>query len=86
MNLVAATWEGGEASCVLASVDGGRSVAAVLLPSGRWAACNAFVGNSCSTWGEAERQLQKLLKRGRTGTVGVIAPWGVVDTKKPVQS
>jgi len=72
MDLVAATWSGGEAKCVLASVDGGRSVAAICLPDGRWAACNAFVEETSATRREAERRLQKLLKRGRSGTIGII--------------
>jgi len=72
MDLVAAAWAGDAAACVLAAVDGGRSVAAIRLPDGRWAGCNAFVEESCSTRREAERRLQKLLKRGRSGTIGIV--------------
>ena len=72
MDLVAAAWADGRARCVLAQVDGGRQVAAILLPGGRWAACNAFAGQLCATAREAERRLEKLLKQGRRGTVGVI--------------
>ncbi len=85
MDLVAAAWAGQDAACVLATVDGGRKVAAIRLPDGRWAACNAFVEASCATLGEAERRLQKLLKRGRSGTVGILHCAGVTGKKMPVQ-
>jgi len=77
MDLVAAWWRGNEATCLVACVDGGRAVAAVRQPDGRWVAGNAFVGDICTTRQEAERRLDKRLKRGRRGTVGVI------DTKMP---
>ena len=73
MNLVAASWRGSESACVLATVDGGRSVAALRTPEGRWVACNAFLDKGFHTAGEAERELRKLLKRGRRGYVGVLA-------------
>ena len=73
MDLVAAAWQEESSACVLASVDGGRDVAAIRLADGRWAACNAFVEETCASPSEAARRLQKLLKRGRRGTVGVIA-------------
>ena len=72
MDLVAAAWMGGDAACILASVDGGRTVAAIRLPDGRWAACNAFLEASCASPGEATRRLQKLLKRGRRGMIGTV--------------
>ena len=72
MDLVAASWRGDDSACVVALVDGGRAVAALLTPKGRWAACNAFLDHCCSTPREAERQLEKLLKRGRRGYVGVL--------------
>ena len=72
MNLVAASWRNGEAPCIVTTVDGGRSVAVLRTPEGRWAACNAFLDACCSTRSEAERQLQKRLKRGRRGYVGVL--------------
>lgn len=81
MELVAASWAGDPPSCVLASVDGGRSVAALRTEQGRWAACNAFLDPPCATRHDAERALKKLLKRGRHGYVGTIA----VDEKKPAQ-
>lgn len=84
MNLVAAAWEGEGVACVLATVDGGRGVAAIRLPDGRWAACNAFVDEACSTRREAERRLQKLLKRGRSGTIGIVRGTAVTDEKTPV--
>ena len=70
MDLVAASWQSGEPTCILATVDGGRSVVAIRTPQGRWAACHAFLEQACTTPNEAERQLQKLLKRGRKGLVG----------------
>lgn len=70
MDLVAASWRNEESFCVMATVDGGRTVAALRTPEGRWAACNAFPEPCYPTRGEAERQLQKLLKRGRRGYVG----------------
>ena len=70
MDLVAASWVAQGTECVLASVDGGRNVTAIRLPSGRWAACNAFVEKACPSEREAERQMKKLLKHGRKGVVG----------------
>jgi len=84
MDLVAAAWAAGETKCVLASVDGGRRVAAILLPGGRWAACNAFIEDACTTPREAERRLGKLLKKGKKGTVGTIASRWRAETKTPV--
>jgi hypothetical protein len=72
LDLAAAAWADGRARCILARVDGGRRVAAILLPSGRWAACNTFIEQSCATPREAERRLEKLLRRGRRGTVGAM--------------
>lgn len=72
MDLVAAAWRNGESSCIVTAVDGGRNVAVLRTPDGRWAACNAFLEACCSTRGEAERELQKRLKRGRHGYVGVL--------------
>ena len=76
MDLVAASWDsrrqGG--GCVLAHVDGGRSVAAIRQPDGRWAACNAFIEKACLTRHEAERHMKKLLKNGRRGIVGTMEP------------
>jgi hypothetical protein len=72
MDLVAASWHCKESACVTASVDGGRSVAALRTSEGRWAACNAFLDKTSATRGEAESELRKLLKRGRRGCVGVL--------------
>ncbi|MFZ4537527.1 hypothetical protein [Propionivibrio sp.] len=72
MDLVAASWRSEEVICVVAYVDGGRTVAALRTPEGRWAACNAFLDDGCTTRREAERRLQKRLKRGRRGYVGVL--------------
>ena len=68
MDLTVAEW-GGAGLAILAAVDGGRPVAAVPLPDGRWAACNAYPEQAAATRSEAERRLQKLLKRGRRGLV-----------------
>ena len=72
MNLVVAFWRSAGNSSLLATLDGGRTVAALRTPAGRWAACNAFLEHAGSTPREAERQLHKLLKRGRRGYVGVL--------------
>ena len=85
MDLVAAAWGSEDAACVLATVDGGRSVAAIRLPDGHWAACNAFLEDLCATRNEAGRRLRKLLKRGRTGTIGIIRRRYAAETKMPVQ-
>ena len=72
MELVAAAWHRGQGRCVVASVDGGRAVAAIGLPGGRWAGCNAFPEHACTTLAAAERTLKKLVKRGRQGCVGEV--------------
>lgn len=81
MDLVAASWGADQTSCVLATLDGGRTVAALRTAQGRWAACHAFHELACATRSDAERALIKLLKRGRRGYVGVLA----AGEKKPVQ-
>lgn len=72
MDLVAASWGHGEPSALFAITDGGREVVALLTPEGRWAACNAFLGNLCATHQEAERRLAKVLKRHHRGYVASI--------------
>jgi hypothetical protein len=72
MDLVAASWRSDGGGCIVATIDGGRAVAALRTGGGRWAACNAFLDYLCPTPREAERQLGKLLKRGRQGLVGVL--------------
>ena len=78
MDLVAASWREGEVGCILATLAGGRPVAVLQTPEGRWAACNAFMDELCATPQEAGRRLGKLLKRGRLGYVGQVrrAPAG----------
>ena len=75
MELVAASWsvevETAEI-CILSTVDGGRSVAAIRTADRRWAACHAFPELACTNRKDAERQLGKLLKRGRQGYVAVL--------------
>jgi hypothetical protein len=73
MDLWVATWADEHARCVMAQTGGGRKIAAILLDSGRWAACCVFAGHLCATPREARRRLEKLLKRGRRGTVGAHA-------------
>ena len=54
---------------VLAESDGGRAVAAVRTAEGRWAAGNAFPEKASTTSTGAERELKRLVKRGRKGLV-----------------
>lgn len=70
MEVVVAAWSLGAVNCVLAEVDGGRPVAAIRQEDGRWAGCNAFPDLLCTSLAEAQRQLKKLVKRGRRGCVG----------------
>lgn len=70
MELVAASWWNDEAECIVATLHGGRPVAVLLTPEGRWAACNAFLGELFATPQEASRRLAELLRRGRRGYVG----------------
>lgn len=70
MMLVHAARGGGEPRCIVALLYGGRPVAVVLTPEGRWAACNAFLDEIFATPQEAGRRLDRLLRRGRRGCVG----------------
>jgi hypothetical protein len=75
MDLVIASWQHGAAShsaCLVTTLAGGRPVAVLRTPEGRWAACNAFLDTLCNTPQEASRNLAKLLKRERRGYVGFI--------------
>lgn len=72
MDLVAASWGGGEAGCIVTALDGGRPVAVLPTPEGRWAACNAFLDELCATPQEAARRLERMLRRGRQGYVGYV--------------
>ena len=73
MALVAASWSNAPDESLIATIDGGRQVAALPTPDGRWAACHAFLDHATSSRQDAERRLKKLLKRGRCGYVGVLA-------------
>lgn len=73
MDLVAASWLGDGRNCVATTVDGGRAVAVLRLPGGRWAACNAYPRHGCASHGEAERRLAKLRKRHQRGCIGVLS-------------
>jgi len=72
MMLVHAARSAGEPRCIVAWLHGGRPVAVVLTPEGRWAACNAFLDEIFATPQEAGRRLGRLLRRGRRGCVGEI--------------
>ena len=67
----AAHWNG-DTGCLLATIHGGRHIAAMPTLDGRWAACNAFVDELFATQNEAAIKLDRLLKRGRTGYVGYV--------------
>ncbi|MDR1162283.1 MAG: hypothetical protein LBM17_00395, partial [Candidatus Accumulibacter sp.] len=68
-DVVKASWHAdGAVDCHIATVDGGRQVAAIRTPEGRWAACMVLPGAPCATRAEAERRAEKLAKRG----------WGLV--------
>ena len=75
MDLTVAVW-GQAGAAIVATADGGRPVAAVPLPDGRWAACNAYPEHICSGRAEAERRLAKLVRRGRRGVVAEIPKSG----------
>ncbi|MDP1525164.1 MAG: hypothetical protein Q8M20_05105 [Rhodocyclaceae bacterium] len=72
MDLVAAAWLRGETGCIVATLHGGRQIAVIPTPDGRWAACNAFLDEVFATPQEATWKLNTLLKRGRKGYVGYV--------------
>ena len=72
MELVTAAWADDPAVSVMTTVDGGRRVAVLDTPGGRWAACNAYPELACPNRDEAVRRLRKVLKRGRRGYLGVM--------------
>lgn len=72
MELVTASWRGGEEGCIVTTLHGGRRIAVLSTPEGRWAACNAFLDELFATPQEAGRRLDKMLKRGRRGYVGYV--------------
>ena len=53
--------------------DGGRPVAVLRTPAGRWVACNAYLADLCATPGQAAQRLEKLLKSARRGYVACLA-------------
>ncbi len=79
MELVAASWLSSAAGCLVATLHGGRPIAVLLTPEGRWAACNAFLEELFATPQEAERRLNELLRRGRRGYVGYVQRAPVVQ-------
>lgn len=74
MDLVVASWTNAatQGECLLAVLDGGRTVAALATAPGRWAACNAFPDDAADSASEAGRRLARLLRRGRRGYVAVL--------------
>ena len=72
MMLVTASWGSGETECIVATLHGGRPIAVLRTPEGRWAACNAFLDEMFATPQEAGRRLDRLLRRGRRGYVGYL--------------
>jgi hypothetical protein len=72
MLLVAAARGSADADCLVTLLHGGRPIAVLRTPEGRWAACNAFLDEIFATPQEAARRLHTLLKRGRHGYVGHI--------------
>jgi hypothetical protein len=71
MMIVAAARENHqEMECLVATLHGGRPIAVLRTPEGRWAACNAFLDEIFTTPEAASRKLAQLLKRGRQGYVG----------------
>ena len=72
-DLVVASWCASGAGSIAATTYGGRPVAVLLLPDGRWAACNVFLDALCTTQQEAERRLARLLKPGTRGSASVLA-------------
>lgn len=70
--LVTASWGGDADGCIVATLHGGRAIAALRLPDGQWAACNAFLDELFATTQEASWRLGRLLKRGRQGYVGYL--------------
>ncbi len=72
MLLVSSAWHENGAACLVATLHGGRKIAVLPTPEGRWAACNAFMDELYATPQEASKRLDRLLKRGRRGYVGYI--------------
>jgi hypothetical protein len=72
MDLLVASWLSAESDCLLTTIDGGRPVVALRTPSGRWAACNAFLHHSCSSPVDAEDRLRRLLRGKQRGYVACL--------------
>jgi hypothetical protein len=73
MALVTASWAGKDTACIVTTLHGGRAVAALFTPEGRWVACNAFLDEMFATPQAANRRLAELLRRGRRGYVGFVS-------------
>lgn len=83
MELMAASWACPGSHCLLALVDGGRPVVVLRTPTGRWAACNAFLGQLYATWQEADQRRAKLGKPCRQSYV-VRFPAGRIGNPAPL--
>lgn len=60
-----------EQYALVTTIDGGRSVAVLLLNNGRWAACYAYPEQAATSRVEAERRLRRLTRGKRRGLVAV---------------
>ncbi|EXI78456.1 MAG: hypothetical protein AW10_03063 [Candidatus Accumulibacter appositus] len=78
MDLVAASWAARDSNCLLAFLDGGRAIAVLRTPAGRWATCNAFLDHLYASSQDAHRRLEKRCKRHRQAYV-VSLPVGRID-------
>lgn len=65
LNLLAAAWAIGGSDCLFSILDGGRPVVVLRTPQGRWAACNAHLGELSLTLHQADRRRAKLEKGQR---------------------
>ena len=72
MDLVAASWREAGVFGIVTAIDGGRSVAAIPLAGGRWAACHAYPEHAASSRSEAERRLQKIVRGKKHGVLGLL--------------
>jgi hypothetical protein len=70
MMVTAARGNRHQMECFVTTLHGGRPIAVLRTPEGRWAACNAFMDELFATPEAAARKLARLLKRGRQGYVG----------------
>lgn len=60
-----------EQYALVTTIDGGRSVAVLLLNNGRWAACYAYPEQAATSRVEAEQRLRRLARGKKRGLVGM---------------